>query len=171
MTEKTFLYFAYGSNMLTIRLTSTDRAPSAVKIETGYVCGRRLTFDKISQDGSGKCDAEYTGADSDRVYGVIYEINCNDEKKLNNAEGLNKGYKKESVNVITNHGSVDALTYIATKKDLILMPYRWYKALTIAGALEHNLPNNYIEWIRTVEAVEDPNIQRSEKEEKILFYS
>ena len=157
--------------MLTSRLITTDRAPSAVKIGTGYLCNRRLTLDKLSQDGSGKCDAEQTGSESDRVYGVIFEINREDEEKLDKAEGLNNGYKKESVQVITNEETINALTYIATKKETILKPYRWYKALIVAGAAEHKLPNNYIEWLRSIEAVEDPNIQRRRENEKILFAS
>ena len=171
MTDTTFMYFAYGSNMLTSRLTDHERAPSAVKVGIGYLIGRRLTFDKLSQDGSGKCDAERTDSESDCVYGVIFKINSKDEKKLDKAEGLNKGYKKETVTVSTNDGSINAMTYIAIKKEAALRPYRWYKALTIAGAIEHNLPCNYIEWLRTIEAVEDPNIQRREKNEKILFAS
>lgn len=170
-TDTTFMYFAYGSNMLTSRLTAQDRAPSAVKVGIGFLDCRRLTFDKLSQDGSGKCDAEWTEKDSDRVYGVIFTIKSKDEEKLDKAEGLNNGYKKESVTVFTNDGSVNAVTYIATKKETVLRPYRWYKALTVAGAVEHNLPRNYIEWLRTIEAVEDPNIQRREKNEKVLFTS
>jgi hypothetical protein len=56
----TFLYFAYGSNMLTRRLTLPARAPSAVCAGTGYVECHRLAFDKVSRDGSGKADIEAT---------------------------------------------------------------------------------------------------------------
>ena len=48
----TFLYFAYGSNMFVRRLVA--RTPSAVRIATAFVEGRRLVFDKVSTDGSGK---------------------------------------------------------------------------------------------------------------------
>src|SRR3990167_6529353 len=88
----TFKYFAYGSNMLTRRLRAKKQAPSAKPIGIGYVAGRRLTFDKVSQDGSGKCDAEATGKKTDRVYGVIFEIALTDKVALGKAEGLRKGY-------------------------------------------------------------------------------
>ena len=52
----TFLYFAYGSNMLTRRLTAPARAPLALATGTVFAEGRRLTFDKVSTDGSGKYD-------------------------------------------------------------------------------------------------------------------
>jgi hypothetical protein len=48
------LIFAYGSNMLERRLTA--RTPSAIPVGTAYVEEYRLTFDKVSTDGSGKCE-------------------------------------------------------------------------------------------------------------------
>ena len=39
-----FVYFAYGSNMLTRRLT--NRVGGVTKVGVGYVPGRTLTFDK-----------------------------------------------------------------------------------------------------------------------------
>ena len=66
-----FLYFAYGSNMSVSKLTAPTRAPSARLICSGYVTGRRLTFDKASKDSSGKCDCELTVNSDDRVYGVV----------------------------------------------------------------------------------------------------
>ena len=89
MAQTSFRYFAYGSNMLTRRLKATDRAPSATLLGIGYVEGRRLTFDKVSKDGSGKCDAESTGENTDRVYGVIFEIASTEKAALDKAEGLN----------------------------------------------------------------------------------
>jgi gamma-glutamylcyclotransferase len=168
---RSFTYFAYGSNMLTRRLTAEDRAPSAKRVATGYVVGRRLTFDKVSQDASGKCDAEHTDVTTDRVYGVVFEIAESERQALGVAEGLNKGYEEKMVNVVTQSGVAAHMAYIATKKEPTLRPYRWYKALTIAGAVEHDLPKDYIEWIRTIEAVEDPKAERRDKNEALLLAS
>jgi len=167
----TFTYFAYGSNMLTRRLTAKSRAPSAKRVATGFVEGRRLTFDKVSQDGSGKCDAELTGERTDRVYGVVFEIAESERRPLGEAEGLGKGYKEEMVKVITPAGEAEHITYIATKKEAALRPYHWYKALTVSGAVEHALPKDYIEWIRTLESVEDPKPKRRAENEALLFAS
>jgi len=167
----TFTYFAYGSNMLTRRLTAKARAPSAKRVATGFVEGRRLTFDKVSRDGSGKCDAEPTGEKTDRVYGVVFEILEAERKSLREAEGLGKGYKEEMVKVITPGGEAEHMAYIATDKEPALRPYHWYKALTVAGAVEHGLPEDYIEWMRTVESVEDPKPERRTENEALLFAS
>ncbi len=167
----TFQYFAYGSNMFTRRLTAADRAPSAKPVGSGYVEGRRLTFYKASQDGSGKCDAESTGTKTDRVYGVIFEIASTDKAALEKAEGVGKGYAEKPVEVVTVSDKVKLMTYIATKKEPVLRPYHWYKAITVAGAVEHGLPNNYVEWLRAVESIEDLNPERRAKNEALLFAS
>lgn len=171
MDPETFRYFAYGSNMLERRLLAAERAPSAKSIGIGYVEGRRLTFDKVSQDGSGKCDAETTKNNSDRVYGVLFEIASTEKSALDKAEGLHKGYGEERVDVVTESGKIQAITYIATRKEPILRPYHWYKAITIAGAVEHGLPMYYVEWLRAFESVEDQNKERRTKNEALLFAS
>lgn len=165
----TFQYFAYGSNMLTRRLIAPDRAPSAKPVGIGYAEGRRLTFDKVSQDGSGKCDAEATRDITDRVYGIIFEIDLTDTAALGRAEGLGKGYAEERIAIVTSAGTIDIETYIATKKNPTLRPYHRYKAITLAGALEHGLPNDYVERIRAFESIEDPNAERRAKNEALLL--
>ena len=157
--------------MLTRRLTAADRAPSAKPIGIGYVERRRLTFNKVSEDGSGKCDAEVTGKKTDRVYGEIFEIALTDKAALDEAEGLRRGYAEEHIEVITVAGKVRIKTYIATKKEPVLRPYHWYKAITVAGAVEHGLPKDYVEWLRAFESIEDPNAGRRAKNEALLFAS
>lgn len=153
-------YFAYGSNMLSRRLCAVDRAPSAVAVGIGFVKARRLTFDKVSFDGSGKCDIESTGNSDDRVYGVLYSINESEKLALDVAEGLGKGYAQELVDVLTSSGNCAAIAYVATNKEPALRPYHWYKDMVIAGAVENHLPESYIEWIRTVDSKPDLNINR-----------
>jgi gamma-glutamylcyclotransferase len=108
------LYFAYGSNMLSRRLRA--RVPSAMPIAKGFVSEHRLTFDKVSIDGSGKCDTEKTGVPKDRVYGVVYKIDGTDKPALDRAEGLGNGYAEKCVEVVTDGGTVLAKAYYATRK-------------------------------------------------------
>lgn len=153
-----FLYFAYGSNMCTGRLRR--RAPSARPIGTGYVTGRRLTFEKVSRDGSGKCDA-CAGSPGDRVFGVLFEISLAEKPTLDRAEGLGAGYAEETVSVVTASGPVEASTYIATARDPAVRPYHWYKRYVLAGATEHALPADYVARIEAVSSVEDPDAARN----------
>jgi hypothetical protein len=168
----TFRYFAYGSNMLSCRLKAPNRAPSATVEGIGFVEGVRLTFDKVSCDGSGKCDMQATGIATDRVYGVLYSISKSERRQLDDAEGLGKGYRAdENVKVCTKQGQYKGpiLAYVADKKDSTLKPYHWYKALVIAGALEHGLPVKYVEWLRTTSSKPDLDQKRQAKEEALLF--
>lgn len=167
----TFVYFAYGSNMLSRRLQAKERTPSAVAIGIGFVQGRRLTFDKVSRDGSGKCDIEVTNNPKDRAYGVLFKISSAEKSNLDKAEGCGKGYNEENVQVVTSSGACAATTYVATAKEPALRPYHWYKALVVAGAVEHGLPNDYIEWLRTFESQADPNTKRRAENEALLFGS
>jgi len=157
----TYLYFAYGSNMFARRLAA--RTPSAVRITTAFVEGHRLAFDKVSTDGSGKCDIEATGNPADRVYGVIFRIATAEERALNEAEGVGHGYRKEEITVVTVEGTLAAMAYVATKKDPKRRPYDW--AFVVQGAAENALPATYIQLIRAVPSQTDPNTARRARNE------
>jgi gamma-glutamylcyclotransferase len=162
----TFLYFAYGSNMFARRLAA--RTPSAVRITTAFVEGRRLTFDKVSTDGSGKCDIEATGNPADRVFGVLFRIATAEERALDEAEGVGHGYRKDEIIVVTFEGTLAATAYIATVKDPKRRPYDWYKAFVLQGATENALPAAYIDLIRAVPSQTDPNTARRARNEALL---
>jgi len=42
------------------------------------------------------------------------------------------------------------------------VPFDWYKAFVVAGALEHGLPDAYIRALQDVVATRDPNDERRE---------
>lgn len=165
----TFLYFAYGPNMLSRRLTAPNRAPSAVAVDVGFVQGRRFSFGKVSRDKSGKCDLEATGNPQDRAYGVLFKVNVKDKATLDAAEGLGIGYSEANIQVVTATGVYTALTYVASYREDPLLPYQWYKASVTAGAVEHGLPYEYIEWLRTFEAKPDANLKRRTAREALIF--
>ena len=160
-----FLYFAYGSNMSSRRLTAPGRAPSATRVTVGYVPGRRLTFDKFStRDRSGKCDCEATGDPVDRVYGVVYRIAMSERAALDEAEGLHRGYRDEILTVIAEDATHRALAYVATDKRPGLPVFDWYLEHVLRGASENGLPPDYVEAIRQIPTVVDENRRRAAKE-------
>jgi hypothetical protein len=167
----TFLYFAYGSNMSTRRLTRADRAPSARFVTVGHVAGYRLAFDKFgSRDRSGKCDCESTGSAADRAYGVVFAVDTADRPALDRAEALGHGYRAEALRIVTAEGEMIALAYLATDKRPGLSVYDWYREHVLRGATEHGLPDHYIEFIRRVKVVADPKPGRA-KEELAIYRS
>jgi gamma-glutamylcyclotransferase len=167
VADERFLYFVYGSNMLTRRLRR--RTSSAQAFGPGYVPGYRLTFAKVSKGkvrNSGKCDME-PGAATDRVHGVLFSIARAQEQALDDAEG--GGYDRRSIDVITPGGKETAVVYVANEKDPALRPYHWYKAFVVAGAVEHGLPAAYVEWLRTFESQPDTDNPRRTENEAIPF--
>ena len=185
-----FIYFAYGSNMFTPRLR--DRVASAQLLGWGWTDEYRLTFDKVSSDGSGKAtivDAEDIttngNEDSDggnrgrpnRVWGVLFSIDNKDAHKLDQFEGLGHGYDKINIHIghylnetmnLASTSSIDAVTYFGTKRDKSLAPYDWYKEYVVAGAVEHELPEDYTHYLRGVPARRDTDCERGKREERFL---
>ncbi|BCZ81930.1 hypothetical protein PTKU64_56050 [Paraburkholderia terrae] len=140
------------------------RLPSAKVVARGFVTGYKLAFDKVSKDGSGKCDCEHTGNDGDRVYGVIFLVLCSERAALDRFEGAGNGYTPSNVRVETVAGEMNALTYVATNKQPGLQPYDWYKQHVVMGAREANLPEDYLREIESVVSTADPSPSRTEKE-------
>ena len=164
-------YFAYGSNLLLSRLR--ERTPSAKVIAKGMLFDHKLMFHKKSHDGSGKCDAFQIDNSSDSIYGVIYEIHESDKCELDIEEGLGFGYEEKEVSIYVDSPKtlVDAFTYYATDIETNLSPYHWYKDFVLHGAIENNLPEEYIEMIRKVSSIDDADVKRTQYNQNILLGS
>ena len=157
------LCFSYGSNMSLARLRA--RVPSARVVAVAALPGHRLRFHKIGMDGSAKCDAEWTGRKGDRVLGMVFEIPDGEKPILDRNEGLGAGYDEKRVEVVTAEGArITAQVYVATAIDPSRKPFRWYREHVLAGAREHDLPADYVARIEAVEAVEDRDGARRERE-------
>ncbi len=167
-----FNYFAYGSNMLTERLTAPDRCPSAKAVGVAFADGYSLDFSKFSKkDKSGK--ATLFESPGQLQYGVVFTIKKCDLEKLDDAEGLGKGYdKKDNFNVtLVSTGTIQStFTYIATynSKHTHLRPFDWYLALVVAGAMQHKLPEEAIADYKGTDFQLDRDSKRKYKELEIL---
>ena len=156
-------YFSYGSNMSLRRLQ--HRISEVQVISVGLLEQHTLEFHKKSNDGSGKCDAYYVGDPKASVYGVVFEVTNSQLLLLDKYEGLGKGYEQKAVQITTqNLGTISAVTYYATDIDSSVKPYEWYKEHVLKGAKEHNLPKDYINKIREMNAISDPNTKRHHEE-------
>ncbi len=138
------------------------RVASAEPVATGYVSGRQLAFHKCGADGSGKADATHTGCANDRVWGVVYSLPEYDKPVLDAYEFLGVGYDSETVLVHLAEDSIYASIYVARADaiDSALKPYSWYLRFVLLGAIEHNLPDDYLQRLDEVEAELDGNRER-----------
>jgi len=158
--------FAYGSNMLVARMR--ERAPLSKAVSAGQLVGFELCWNKRSRDGSGKCSVTETGHPKHVVWGVAYEMGASDKSSLDRAEGLGQGYAERAVNIHTQAGRLSALTYYATSIDPGIRPYDWYRDLVIAGAREHELPEEYVRILEKVATVLDSDSDRAAKNHRLL---
>ncbi len=159
-------YFAYGSNMHSARLGARVDVISC--LGSVLLPGYDLHSDKISQnDGSGK----FTIADShhSHICGVLYELSNASFDRLDVVEG--EGYERIHVQVDAyGNGVLEAVTYKAydNMRDPELLPYEWYRALAVAGAIEHALPERYIHRLQLWPSIPDPDGERDKLHRAIL---
>lgn len=157
-----FCYFAYGSNMLTQRLQA--RCPSATLVGPAFASGFSIAMNKKSTDTSGK--ATLIAARSDTsigTFGVVFEIRLDERRKLDDAEGRAYGRKDQfEVTLVQGNRPHTTSTYIAGDDHLAprLLPFCWYRALIIAGAEQHSLPNKHIARLRALPFRNDPEPHR-----------
>ena len=150
------LYFSYGSNMSIKRLRK--RIPSAKRVAVARLSNHELKFHKKStEDGSAKCDIIETHNPDTIVFGVVFDIDDSEKIKLDQNEGLGKGYEEKFVEVISIEGNLlEATTY--------LKPFSWYKEHVLRGAKENNFPDEYIQNIIGIKTIEDPKPERHAEE-------
>jgi soluble lytic murein transglycosylase-like protein len=72
--------------------------------------------------------------------------------------------------VQTADGELAVMTYVAKPANIdhALKPYGWYKAFVVAGAMKHGLPPDYVERIRAVESVADPDRDRAARNRSLI---
>lgn len=138
------IYFAYGSNMSTERLFS--RIPQAKILNTGKIVDKKLLCNKKSIDRSGK--ANLVDSPGNVVHGVLYEIK---KSHLNRLDKFEEGYKRKTFEILTEIGiSVLAESYISSNCTDDPRPFKAYKKFIVEGAIENELPQYYIDYLRQI---------------------
>jgi len=103
----------------------------------------------------------------DVTYGVVFEIPEDQLEALNRAEGVGHGYHHDYNILVRLADGTETrmLAYVADSNviDDALTPYVWYHQLVIAGAEQHQLPQDYIADLQAVPDSEDPNPHRDTK--------
>lgn len=156
-----FFYFAYGSNMLTARLTA--RCPSAKVLGTASAPNHTLEFIKQSNDKSGKATLISASQQGLHTPGVLFEIAKSDLGELDRVEGAGFGYDRHDeyeIRLAGNDEHITATTYLARKTVAHLKPYDWYLALVIAGAHHHELDARHAQSLCQIEYVIDADLTR-----------
>lgn len=148
-------YFAYGSNLHPLRLAARLDRPRL--LGAAVLAGHRLCFDKRGRDGSGKCTIEPA---DDQVYGAVYALTPDDERRLDLIEGLGQGYDARAV-VLDAWGSVR--TYVASPDARArgLPIFDWYLGLVLAGGHHLGFPAAYLARLSALPCIPDPEPERA----------
>jgi len=149
-------YFAYGSNL------SADTFRGRRGIEhrravPGRLDGWRLVFDKPPLFPIGESYANLVADERSFALGVLYEVSREDLEHIQLTEGVSIGnYECVEVRVVPLRPASDideqvaAHTLVSERRDASLCPSDRYMELVIGGALAHGLPDEHLEYLRTV---------------------
>lgn len=145
--ENTFLYYAYGSNLLTERIRINN--PSAKKIAVAKLDGWRLDFNLYGKSWHGAA-ATIIPDDDSHIWGVVWELDKSDMPNLDKQE---YGYDSLTVSAYGHDGTkYECRSYVV---NLPLQgdrrPSTIYKNVIIKGAVEHELPEDYIAQLKKIE--------------------
>jgi gamma-glutamylcyclotransferase (GGCT)/AIG2-like uncharacterized protein YtfP len=139
-------YAAYGSNLDPARMRAY--CPYSPMIGTGWLEGWRLTFageDVLGWEGAVTTIVESPG---DRVFVALYDIHPQDEKQLDELEGVeSSAYQKLHLRVATLDGEVTAWVYVFTSYEGGL-PTAWYLHEIAAAAEKAGAPDDYLADLR-----------------------
>ncbi|MDH3690320.1 MAG: gamma-glutamylcyclotransferase [Gammaproteobacteria bacterium] len=169
--DSTIYYFAYGSNLHYQRIAA--RVGGCTIHGRARVRGYQLAFHKVSQDGSGKCNAFRTDEIDHELWGVLYGLSVEQQKILDEIEGVGFGYEAEICSVEVADAVFGGVFYVAQTEyvDHTARPYSWYKDFVLHGARQHRLPEPHVEMIEAIEALQDPDIDRHQANVAILTMS
>ncbi|XP_006903180.1 PREDICTED: gamma-glutamylcyclotransferase [Elephantulus edwardii] len=151
--KDSFLYFAYGSNLLSERIHLQN--PSAT-----FCCVARLQDFKLDfGNPQGKESPTWHGgiatilqSPGDEVWGVIWRINKSHLSSLDKQEGVSSGmYAVIEVTVCTQEKKeITCRSYQMQNYDSV-PPSPQYKAVICMGAKENDLPLDYQQKLKAIE--------------------
>lgn len=161
-------YFAYGSNLDQMQMR--QRCPAAKLLGPAQLANHRLCFPRRSpvRDCAVASFEPHRGG---IVWGVIYELEDDDLKRLDEREGFDpinpaavNRYCRVDVTVQRNPGErVEAVAYVAIPEDDPGRPSRDYLKHIIDGAVAHGFPDDYVESLRAITAREDEDTSLGEE--------
>lgn len=162
---ESFLYFAYGSNLLTERIHL--RNPSAVIYSVARLQDFKLDFGnpqgKTSETWHGGI-ATIFESPGDEVWGVVWKMNKSNLSSLDKQEGVKSGmYVPIEVTVSTQEGKeITCRSYQMTNYERV-PPSPQYKKVICMGAKENGLPLEYQKKLNAIE----PNDYKGKVSEEI----
>jgi gamma-glutamylcyclotransferase len=136
------LYFAYASNM---NFTQMKRwCPASRFLKAAFLEGHRFVYDGYSVTWDGAV-GNILRADSEHVWGALFEITEKDRLSLDAFEGYPRTYDRKEVEVEDAEGNIyRAMTYARAGR-AAGKPHPDYERVVLDGAKDCHLPEVYVE--------------------------
>ncbi|XP_037310123.1 gamma-glutamylcyclotransferase [Pungitius pungitius] len=147
----TFLYFAYGSNLLKERLQLKN--PSAQVHCVARLKDHRLVFGNHKGLASERWHggvATVEHSPGDEVWGVVWKMSTSDLESLDSQENVTLGaYSPVDLSVKTKEHEIHCRTYIMNSC-VYAPPSPQYLQVIMMGAEQNALPTDYQEKLRAI---------------------
>jgi len=151
-------YFAYGSNMQR-ETFSGRRGITPRRALAARVAGWRLVLDKPPLIPMSQSFANLIPDAAAEVLGVLYEVTPDDYAHVEFSEAVPFGnYRRvevESRPLASGAAPVRAYTLVSERRAPDMRPSRRYVEMMVAGAVQHGLPIEWIDFLRGVPAGEE----------------
>lgn len=154
-------YFGYGSNV-DPRTFLGRRRMRPIETVAAELRDWRLVFDLGIGPGE-RGVANVRPAPGERICGVAYLLVHREAARLDRTEGVHRGvYRRQPVELALGDGrAVEAYTLRSEHGAEGRKPSRRYLGLLLAGARHHDLPKEWITWLRAHElAVDERSAQQ-----------
>lgn len=137
-----FYYFGFASNLKTSLLEERigNQVQDAIP---GRLANYGFRFNKQNEDGSAR--ANIIVSEEEDVFGVIYQIN---QKQYDALVQTEPGFRLIEVSIETDRGNIEALTFISDADVEDIYPAKDYLNTILVGAKEHDLPEEYVDFIK-----------------------
>lgn len=148
-------YFAYGSNMEPGFML--ERSPSASSPRPSLLEGFRLGFTVYSDVWRGGV-ANLENDEADHVWGVVWEMDPDDLKRLDTFQGHPTYYRREDVVVRAGDELVECTTYRVAHQHGFVRPTDEYLERVRRAISHHRLPDEAWETIERAARPPSPRI-------------
>lgn len=129
------------------------RDVSYLRALAARVPGWRLVLDKPPLISLKTAFANIVPDAGAEVWGVLYEVSAEDLDHIELTEGVRIGnYDRVEVTAwpSADETPLGAFSLTSTRRDETLRPSDRYMQLLVSGAIEHGLPEHYVEYLRAV---------------------
>lgn len=153
-------YLAYGSNLHPDRLHA--RVGQCRKVANIKLPNYSLVFNKRSCDGSAKCSL--SSDEEKTAYGVLYAVTNQQMLTLDGFEGGSGYFKTQWPCKVGDQVYAAQLYMVSHAHITMLPPYDWYVEYVVRGAQFHAFPTNYVQYLKSINAVKDNDAVRAAAE-------